>query len=575
MTETRANTISIISHILWGFHPVCARYLQTRPTVPLDGINLLAVVQMVAFLVNLASSTLSTLMAAGSSTSNDMNSGESENMGDKEPMLPRHIVVDVESSSNKNELGTGFEDEKANVAMENSVDVPLFSKFTDVKTLRIISSYVTFAALTSTTNMSSTSFTFAYNIQVISMAGPLITALVSYFMLSEVLPWTLWPCIFFTGCGEIIVLLAQAGILQLGEATYHPSVDYDDFIGIALQMVSLVCNAFSRVLMVTTQSSFSPSQLMGIQYVLTSIPIMIWSTFLNYEQHWQPWLSLDFKSFVMVSFFAIGVYKFAAELQVVAIRELGPGAHSAYQPLRLVSTLLGSFFLLEEKINNPLELLGLLIVFLTLVWYLTSGKQCGLETDITGKKSVSAKVASTKSRWWFQRLCWPRPSHRLGKKSKEGISSPPNILEFESSSSRTMKSSVELSHHHRHRRRLPQEIKENRREKMRQARNSKVPKRVYKMLREEDVSEDSSEESEDDRRLLGKTVDLALLSKKKLQIKKKKKSSSSSGSSRGSSSGHHHYTSRDQLSNDSSHRSSNSGRGRGRVRIASREMEMV
>ena len=41
-------------HLVWGFHPVFSRWLQTRAAVPVDGINLLGVCQLLALLVNLA-----------------------------------------------------------------------------------------------------------------------------------------------------------------------------------------------------------------------------------------------------------------------------------------------------------------------------------------------------------------------------------------------------------------------------------------------------------------------------------------------------------------------------------------
>ena len=49
---------AVVVHLIWGFHPVFSRWLQTRAAVPVDGLNLLGVCQLFALLVNLAVSRL-------------------------------------------------------------------------------------------------------------------------------------------------------------------------------------------------------------------------------------------------------------------------------------------------------------------------------------------------------------------------------------------------------------------------------------------------------------------------------------------------------------------------------------
>ena len=50
---------AVVVHLIWGFHPVFSRWLQTRAAVPVDGINLLGVCQLLALLINLVVSSRS------------------------------------------------------------------------------------------------------------------------------------------------------------------------------------------------------------------------------------------------------------------------------------------------------------------------------------------------------------------------------------------------------------------------------------------------------------------------------------------------------------------------------------
>ena len=60
----------------------------------------------------------------------------------------------------------------------------------------------------------------------------------------------------------------------------------------------------------------------------------------------------------------------AMQLQLVAIRQLGPTMLAAVMPARLLSSILGSALVLGERVSGYLEALGMLIVAVTAAGYL-------------------------------------------------------------------------------------------------------------------------------------------------------------------------------------------------------------
>lgn len=65
----------------------------------------------------------------------------------------------------------------------------------------------------------------------------------------------------------------------------------------------------------------------------------------------------------------------AANLQIHAIRVLGPSGHAALQPMRLLGTVAGSYVVLREPVRSLYEWIGLGIVIGVLAWYVTVGKR--------------------------------------------------------------------------------------------------------------------------------------------------------------------------------------------------------
>ena len=81
--------------------------------------------------------------------------------------------------------------------------------------------------------------------------------------------------------------------------------------------------------------------------------------------------ALGVLQWVYLLLFALVVYVGANLAQQLAIRSLGPTLLAAVMPLRLVSSVAGSYAVLGEGIDSAAEALGLLLVALTAIAYLS------------------------------------------------------------------------------------------------------------------------------------------------------------------------------------------------------------
>ena len=182
--------------------------------------------------------------------------------------------------------------------------------------------------LTALTNILSSRFTKAYNVQLVAMGGPFVTSLLSSCLIGEVLPWTLWPALLVAAVGQVLFVAAQAGLFDstdAGGAAAFDDIDDEfqdeeqnggyrlmrrfllsssrngtgedggegvgaptevgltgyDWLGIGLQFVSLFFSAGARVVMKTSADVIkNPADLMAAQYLFCAVPSLLYSSLL-------------------------------------------------------------------------------------------------------------------------------------------------------------------------------------------------------------------------------------------------------------------------------------------------------
>ena len=261
---------SALSHLLWGLHPVLSRYLQTQPSPPLNGLNLLAVGQCLALGVNL----LGTACAARAGAAAAAVHSSAPPAGDAAPTesplrehgqgagaLPAndeenggHALLSLQS--NPPAAADSHCESSCSHRRRGCCRDECTAAWLRQPAARMALLFGSMAALRAATNMLSAKFTSAFNVQMVAMAGPLVTSIASSVLIGEAVPWTLWPTLLVAGCGEALVLAAQAGAFvsaatgdgELGGGG-GGGLTARDGIGLGLQFASLLFSGVARVVM--------------------------------------------------------------------------------------------------------------------------------------------------------------------------------------------------------------------------------------------------------------------------------------------------------------------------------------
>lgn len=125
------------------------------------------------------------------------------------------------------------------------------------------------------------------------------------------------------------MVLVQAGVVSGGgggDSSSATQLSGWDALGMLLQFTSLFFSAVARVLMKVSGPLFGPVALLSAQYVACGVPALIYSSTFT-PGVWAAWGSVEWLGMDGVCFLGltVGVFMAAATLQVMAVREMGPG----------------------------------------------------------------------------------------------------------------------------------------------------------------------------------------------------------------------------------------------------------
>ena len=175
-------------------------------------------------------------------------------------------------------------------------------------------------------------FTAAYNVQLVGMLAPFVTALVSRAATGEQLPRALWPALLVAVCGATLVVLQQSPLLRPpraddddggggGSGDDDATLGASDALGMALQLVTITMQAFVRVEMQRSRGKLSPRELLIVQYACATVPFVALTALPSSPlalggEAWAPWRALGAREWGAVGLFIVLCMWFAAEYQV-------------------------------------------------------------------------------------------------------------------------------------------------------------------------------------------------------------------------------------------------------------------
>ena len=299
---------SVASSLLWGWYPVLSRYLQTREASPISTVACLAALTSLDTILLL----LYIRVQAHSGAA------------------PRMRTPEQTSKRKRFALGYG--------------------------TLCVARMY---------TNFQSCAWTSAFNIQLTALLLPFVTACMAKAWLDEKIHWALPPTLV---ASVIASMLAIAGPALTATDGASSTATWSDAAGISLQLVSVVCSAAVKIALKGTEGVLDKAELMLAQMVATAV-IMLPAALAFDRASLAALTRLDGAGIACFLGLSIGIYIVANVTQIVATRAIGASNHSASNSLRLISACVGSWLVLDEPVDRPLQWVGLALIVVALSAY--------------------------------------------------------------------------------------------------------------------------------------------------------------------------------------------------------------
>lgn len=214
------------------------------------------------------------------------------------------------------------------------------------------------------TNILSARFTLAIYVQLITLMTPLMVALLSAGLFGERLPPFTLPAIGLSLVGSLLMM--SGDISGQGLAL---GLSSSDLLGIALAICSMACLAFYMILVPRTVKETLPGeavllmQLVALTVTSGAISALVGEDLGRFAMIGpQDWLAFG----VFVLFVLIG----ANMGQIMSLRHLGAPLVSSTMAWRLISALALGALLLGERLTSLWQVLGAVIVLVTITVYL-------------------------------------------------------------------------------------------------------------------------------------------------------------------------------------------------------------
>jgi drug/metabolite transporter (DMT)-like permease len=215
-----------------------------------------------------------------------------------------------------------------------------------------------------TTNLLATRYTLAIYVQLITLMTPFLVVVISATLLRERLP----P---YTGRAIVIATIGALLMMSGGLSRADLTLTYtaQDWLGMGLAFISSLTLALYMIIIRRgARQSISGKSMLLVQLGAILVFSLLVSPLLG--EDWGSWASMTPYDWLIFAAFSLGVLFGANTGQVGALRHLGAPMVSSLLAWRLVSALIFAALLLDERLTSLWQLLGALIVLVTVTWYL-------------------------------------------------------------------------------------------------------------------------------------------------------------------------------------------------------------
>lgn len=219
-------------------------------------------------------------------------------------------------------------------------------------------------AIRSITNLLAMRFTLAIYVQLITLMTPFLVVALSLLLLRESAPRYTGRAISLTTVGAMLMMSSE-----VNRAGIQFNIGPGDWIGISLALASSLMLAFYMLLIRRTARLDVPGQVILI-FQITIVALVSLPISLMLGEDWSRWTRIGTNDWLVVIAYILLVMVGANGLQIASLRHLGAPFVSSLMAWRLVSALIFASLLLDERLTSPTQLFGVVIVMITITWYL-------------------------------------------------------------------------------------------------------------------------------------------------------------------------------------------------------------
>lgn len=217
-------------------------------------------------------------------------------------------------------------------------------------------------AIRSVSKLLAVQFTLAGYVQLIDLSVPFFTSIIASLLLQEARPSRTLAALGVTGLGSFFVITVNPFAIQLPNGTA-------DLLGVALALVSSLTMAGSVVyIRYLTNKRLNPAGVFFQQVFGTAVVYILLS--LLTAESWQPFASLSASTWAVFALLTVFGLIGGGLSQVFAISRINTTLFSTLLSWRLVAVVGLGWVLLGERLTSVWQLLGILIVVLTLTLFL-------------------------------------------------------------------------------------------------------------------------------------------------------------------------------------------------------------
>ena len=212
-------------------------------------------------------------------------------------------------------------------------------------------------------NISASRFTKAIYVQLFALMIPFFVVILSQIFLKEKPPKYTWTAIILSSIGAFLMLSSDIGTDGIAFGLSRL-----DKIGIGFAIAqAIIASGHFVMLRRAKQAGIANHEILTSQSVMVALVAMPIS--LATREDWSILFTMSSWQWAALVFFAFVPVLAANWFQITAIANIGANAFSSALPWRLLTVLIVGWFLLGERLESVWQVLGAIIVFLTITGY--------------------------------------------------------------------------------------------------------------------------------------------------------------------------------------------------------------